>query len=311
LSAVTAIDPHDAAVKLRGEVGRDQHGALCVHAPGPGHKDPLDRSMSVALSDRYPEGFLVFGHAKEGFAELRDYVRAVCGLPPRSSARMARTPWKPPAPPHGAPDRPQRPGWLRLWRQGLDPAGTPVELYLRRRGVSLPDAGAGVIRWSPRCPFGDRRSGVMLALVRSIETDQPVAVHRTEIMPPGATEVVLKPQRMALGPVRAATIKLCENEEVSTCLGVGEGIETTLSMRLVPGLAATPIWALIDAGHLQEFPVLQGIKGLIIAIDNDRSRRGDEAAAVVTERYRRAGAEVTHVRPPKVGDDLNDLVRRS
>jgi hypothetical protein len=64
------IDPADIARALGGErSGRDT--ILC---PGPGHS-PRDRSLSVRLDPRAPDGFLIYSHAGDDWRECRDYVR--------------------------------------------------------------------------------------------------------------------------------------------------------------------------------------------------------------------------------------------
>ena len=58
-----------------------------------------------------------------------------------------------------------------------------MERYLRNRGPTLPPEAAGeAIRYHSACPFGH---GVtvpcMVALVRDVRTDAPVAIHRTAL----------------------------------------------------------------------------------------------------------------------------------
>jgi putative DNA primase/helicase len=60
---------------LGGEVSGGQ--VLC---PGPGHSS-IDRSLSVLLDPRAPDGFVVNSFAKDNEIECRDYVRAKVGLP--------------------------------------------------------------------------------------------------------------------------------------------------------------------------------------------------------------------------------------
>src|ERR1700683_60799 len=66
----------ELANALGGEVSGDQ-----VIAPGPGHS-PKDRSLSVKLDDKSPEGFVVFSFAGDDEIECRDYVREKARLPP-------------------------------------------------------------------------------------------------------------------------------------------------------------------------------------------------------------------------------------
>jgi Toprim domain len=92
-------------------------------------------------------------------------------------------------------------------------------------------------------------------------------------------------------------------------LGVAEGLETALSMRLLPEFGATALWALVDAHNLESFPVMNGLVCLFIAVDNDLSGTGNKASNTLAQRYLAAGIEVVTLRPRKIGNDLNDVVR--
>jgi hypothetical protein len=54
-----------------------------VHAPGPGHRR-VDRSLSVKIDARAPDGLLIFSFAGEGLPRCRDYVRTRLGLDSKS-----------------------------------------------------------------------------------------------------------------------------------------------------------------------------------------------------------------------------------
>ncbi len=75
---------------------------------------------------------------------------------------------------------------LRAWAEATDPRGTPVEIYLRSRGLELPDETAGeAIRYHAHCAFGAERHPAMVCLVRNIVTNEPQAIHRTALGPDG------------------------------------------------------------------------------------------------------------------------------
>jgi hypothetical protein len=196
----------------------------------------------------------------------------------------------------------------RLWREAVNPMGTPVEVYLQRREVTLPGGVAGdAIKFHPSCKFGLKRVPCMLALVRNIRTDVPQAIHRTALDRAGNKISLGGNDRMSLGPVADGAVKLTDDAEVSTCLGIGEGIESTLSLRLIPEFGASPVWSLLTAGGIKAFRVLPGIECLWIAVDHDAA--GERAAATCAQRWTAAGQEVFRVRPEISGDDLNDLIK--
>src|SRR5262249_57293751 len=86
---------------------------------------------------------------------------------------------------------------------------------------------------------------------------------------------------MSLGPMRGCVIRLWPDEDVTTKLVIGEGVETTLSVATgLPSRDGTmfrPAWAAASAGNLEDFPVLPGIEVLTIAADNDANGCGQHA----------------------------------
>ena len=199
---------------------------------------------------------------------------------------------------------------LAIWGEAVDPRGTAVELYLAGRALALTDEIAGeVIRYHPACPFTKgHRTPAMVALVRDLLTDEPKAIHRTALTLDGRKAEVSGVSRLAYGPLAGAAVKLTPDEAVTTYLGLGEGIETTLSMRLLPEFGASPVWSLTTAGGIAAFPVLAGIEALWIAVDHDPA--GLKAAETCAERWQDAGREVFLVKPKAARSDLNDVVNR-
>lgn len=194
---------------------------------------------------------------------------------------------------------------LRIWREAQDPRGTIVETYLRSRRLSLPNEAAGeAIRFHSACLFGTVRVPAMVALVRDVVTNEPKAIHRTALTADGHKATIDGVSRLSLGPVGSGAVKLTPDENVTLCLGIGEGIETTLSMQLVPEFSASPVWALLSAGQVERFPVLAGIEALWVAVDRDDA--GKRAASACAERWRRAGREVFLVEPTEL-NDLNNV----
>jgi hypothetical protein len=193
-----------------------------------------------------------------------------------------------------------------LWRAAVPIAGTLAETYLGGRGLDFPDPAGRALRFHPRCPFGP---GVthpcLVGLFRSLITDEPVGIHRTALDPDGH-----KIDRMALGRVGGAAIKLSSNDKVEHGLVVGEGVETTIA-GMAMGFA--PTWALGFAGTIRSFPVLGGVDVLTILVDHDNPDRngrqaGHEAARECAERWMSGGREVRCVVPRRLGADMADLV---
>jgi putative DNA primase/helicase len=197
---------------------------------------------------------------------------------------------------------------LELWDAAEPFRGSPAELYLRHsRGIGdwldgfrlLDEA----LRFHPDCPFGDKRLPCMVALVRDVQTNVPVAVHRTALT---ADRYPKRIDRMSLGPTGGGAIKLSADNEVQFDLLIGEGIETVLSAS--KQLKVRPAWSLIDRNGVARFPALQGIEGVTVAVDNDASGDGQRAAAECVSRLTSSGVDVYAVKPTFVGD-FNDVIR--
>jgi putative DNA primase/helicase len=195
---------------------------------------------------------------------------------------------------------------LRIWEEAHDPRGTAVQTYLQSRKLPLPDDTVGeAIRFHPACPFAGERTPAMVCLVRDVVTNEPKAIHRTALTQDGQKREIRGLSRLSLGPVSGGAIKLTLDENVTTCLGVGEGVETTLKLHSMPEYGPSPIWSLISASGVKHLPVLAGIESLWIAVDNDPPGIG--AARSTAHRWRASGAEVVLITPSAPGADLNDL----
>lgn len=287
---------------LGGEVSGSE-----VLAPAPGHSR-RDRGLSVRIDPRAPGGILVHLFNPGDPLVAKDYVRERLGLagclPDEHSVIGSSSSDDLPTPSDSA--RTDRA--LALWQEAQGPRGTPVELYLAHRGLELPQEAAGAaIRWHPACPFRGQRTGAMMALARDVVTDEPKAVHRTALSHDGNKVTIEGKDRLALGPIAGGAVKLTPDADAGLALGIGEGIESTLSLRLAPESGTTPVWSLLSAGGIDRFPVLKGIEALWIAVDHDDA--GLRAARACASRWKAAGAEAYLVTPRAPRADLNDLVR--
>jgi putative DNA primase/helicase len=145
---------------------------------------------------------------------------------------------------------------LELWRHAIAPRGTPVEAYLQSRALQLPPDPARVIRFHHFCPFGKARLPCMLALVRNIRSNEAQAIVRTAFNADGSAQKNArgKTARLSLGPVHGGAIMLSPPEEIGWCLGVAEGMETALSIPLLPEAGPMPVWSLTGIGGYSWLP---------------------------------------------------------
>lgn len=293
------MDLRSAAHALGGEVvGRS---ILC---PGPGHSRQ-DRSLSILFNASAPGGFTLHSHAGDEFGLCRDYVRDRLGGGAEYSA---------PYPPtikhddvgHG-PTLDHAALALRIWREAQPAVGSPVEVYLASRGLALPADANEVIRFAPACPFAGTRTPAMVALVRNVITNEPQAIHRTALTLDGRKAIVNGRDRLALGGLRGGAVKLTADAEVTLCLGIGEGVESTLSLQGLSEFGErTPVWALLNASGVSGFMPLPGIESLWVAVDHDPA--GEKAATTCAGRWRFAGKETFLIKSAMPGADLNDIV---
>lgn len=274
---------HALAQRLGGEVsGAD------IHLPGPGHS-PKDRSLSLRVSDR---GFILHSFAGDPWQECRDYVESLAGgHPVMFDAR-----------PQEVPQTDKKAKALSIWAESQPWQGSLVETYLNRRGVALPSDCADV-RFNPSCYMGREMVPAMVALVRSVSTREPLAIHRTHLNLDGSKGRL---DRMALGQMADGVVMLTPYTRVWMDLGIGEGIETALSLRKLPDLEDLPVWASLNAGQLAKFH-LANIDDLVIAVDHDPA--GIRAADTCAQRAADHGTNVTLITPTNLKTDLNDLVR--
>lgn len=185
--------------------------------------------------------------------------------------------------------------------------GNPIVRYLINRGLE------GILRDPPRdlrLHPGMTYSTVidkerkyfgkwptMLALMRT-PRGLPVNVHRTFLSPEGTKapvpgDEIKKPMRSPFeGASRGAAIRLYPAN--GPVLGVGEGIETMLAVRLLRS-SVTPVWSCANASLLAKFEVpenvLEHLRQLQIYADNDLPEKnkdrgvGEIRARELRDRY--------------------------
>jgi len=258
----------------------------------PGHS-AADRSLAVR--PKRPDDFLVHSFAGDDPADCLIYVRRRLGV------TRDRRDWPQPAK-----------HWHAIWHEAAHPRGTLVEKYLASRSLQLPaEAANEALRFHPCCPFGRTTTPAMVALVRDIRSNEPIGIHRTALDSSGrkrALDAFGKGKcadRLALGQIKGGAVKLTPDEDVTTGLAIGEGIETALSLTCLPDWGG-PVWACLCADNLAAYPVLGGIDALVVAADHDDA--GRNAVRQVIRRWHEAGRETLVIEPDEHGTDLNDIL---
>lgn len=159
-------------------------------------------------------------------------------------------------------------------RLGQSASGTPVELYLRNRGLTLPVPDS--LRYAAKLPYWDaetRTESFHPGMLADVATADGMirSVHRTYLTAEGKKAAMEEPKKVMspIGTISGGAIQLYEALE-NEWLCVAEGIETSLAVRSALGL---PVWATVSATMMaklsHEMWANTNIKGLLIWADLD------------------------------------------
>ena len=188
---------------------------------------------------------------------------------------------------------------LKIWREAGPVDGTPVDDYLRNRGITIPTPPT--IKHHPNLiysPTGNHFHGMVAAIQA---TDRRiVAIHRTYLLADGRKAQIDR-QRMMLGPCGGNTVRLAA---AGPKLALSEGIENGLSFMEATGI---PTWAALSAGNLSMVTIPDDVRELVIVADGEDA--GREAANQTADRWIREGLKVRIV---DFGDgfDANNIFQR-
>ena len=292
---------HDIAQTLNGEViARNQ-----IAFPTLGHSDK-DRGTIATFDAHYPDGVLINSINGGDWREERDRVKLAAGIKfdPRKdiTTKMSEAPKS-----FGVNYSALGKGnWEKVWNDAQDWRRSRIEGYLQIRGILhyLPNDFAD-IRYHKTCPYGSmNRTPCMLTLIRDLKSGRPIGIQRTPIDGKGHK----CGDRMIMGSAKGA-IMLSDYHDanLSVELGIGEGFETTLSLRkfVNPNL---PIWAMISAPNLPNLPVIDVVKRLYIAVDNDDAGRNHSSTVAKIWSSKQPLTEI-HFVNSTIGNDLNDQIK--
>ena len=292
------MTPDQLASALHG----DRNGSW-VNIAGPGHRK-RDRSLGIVLDPNAPDGFRTHSLAGDDPATCRAYVKKLlkkiavggsiqvqlgdaCGANPDAQAKIAVA--------------------MEIWHDTQTIKGTLAEIYLHARScvVSSEVMKANVLRHHPLCPFGQYRFPALIALITDAITGEPLGIHRTALRDDGSGKREMpdgsSPKRM-LGSAKRGVVRLYP---VGPHLGSAEGVETALSAAQI---FKTPVWAVLSANGMADFPIVTGVQSLTVFADHDTA--GISAARECRRKYKKAGIGVEVRHPPLIGNDWNDHARK-
>jgi len=183
-----------------------------------------------------------------------------------------------------------------------DPAGR----YLTSRRV-FPASNPVAIRYHPNVSYFDckRRIGAFPAMLARFENDGDFNLQVTYLTDDGRKrdDVPVARKNMQGAMPKGGAVKLFGWRET---LGIAEGVETAIA---AAKMAQVPFWACLSANALCKVEVPDGVRNVIIAVDNDESFTGAKYAYALANRLKVLdGLNVTVKMPPDAGSDWNDVL---
>jgi putative DNA primase/helicase len=272
-----------------------------INIRGPGHSGN-DRSLGIMFDPEAPGGFRVHSLAGDDPSECQAHARA---LIQKLLANGSLTIESDTAETDETGAHSRTKAALAIWNEAQPILGTIAATYLASRNYQLTEAviAADSLRFHPVCPFGHCFFPAMIGLMRDAISADPVGIQRTALQDDGLGKRVLPdrmPPKMMLGPAKHAAVML---QHASKMVGVAEGIETALSASQV---FRVPVWSAMSADGVASFPIVYGIRKLMIFPDHDEA--GLIAAKTCARRHAKGGIEVEIRCPPKMNTDWNDFV---
>ena len=268
-----------------------------------------DKTPSLKIKDG-PDGDVIL-HCFAGCAwrDIKDDLRQRGLLPPLNEPGEQRAKPRPPQKhvaqtggSDGIADENARIEAARkIWYAALPTPGTPVETYLRGRGITAPIPVS--ILYAPS--LRHTPTGMLLpAMVAAIQGPDRLimGIHRTFLRADGRGKVPFIKPKMMLGRCAQGAVRFAK---AGPRLGVGEGIENCLSVLQETGL---PIWAALSTSGVKALILTSCVKEVVLLPDGDEP--GEMAAKEAARRFISEGRAVKIARPPK-GLDFNDVLLES
>jgi hypothetical protein len=286
---------------------------------------------------------------KDAFAEARAFL-GLTNLSPEDRARQAEAAAQAAAQAAArrrqqeaqrAADRARHRKWAEgLWMSAQERiAGTPVEAYLRARGIDLAALGRQprALRYHPACTLVQEMVDGETGEVREVRSQVPAMVAgivngRGEII--GAHRTYLRRSdgiwrkedgpaaKKVLGEVKGGCIRLSSGTGArggkapglnsappGSEVVIAEGIETALSALILrPGIRVV---AAVSLGNMAEVELPGTIARVVLVSDGDSHPQAAAAFDRAVAAHAAKGRTVRVWRSPVAGEDLNDALRRA
>jgi hypothetical protein len=201
---------------------------------------------------------------------------------------------------------------MKSWREAsLFLQDTPLDRYLRQRGIVLTDEEARSLRFSPRLWHWVTKTTwpAMVARV-SFASGADLGVHQTFLKPDGSGKAPLgeRARLFAAGGRAVGGGVWFGSADPTREFIVAEGVETTLSaMRIFNARAGCAALSELGVRRLVLSPEARRVR---IFADHDEGGQGLAAAREAWRRWRNEGREVAVSIAGRVGEDANDVLKR-
>ncbi|MBT3307523.1 MAG: hypothetical protein HN377_13720, partial [Alphaproteobacteria bacterium] len=267
----------------------------------PIHKEKTPSFSLIPNSDR----FICFGCGNSG--DLFDFLKLVEGLDlPEAITFLDEniapsTPIRKPAAPRHTEDQARCTKIARdIWKDSEPAQGTPVERYLRGRGITIPIPRS--IRYHPNLVY--KPSGLMFdAMVVAVQGPDRIGtgIHRTylRVNPDGVHKAGVSNPKKTLGPIGDGAARL---GPAGAVLGLAEGVETALSAMEI---FTIPCWVALGS-RLDRVCLPEEVKEVVLFADNGAA--GTEAAKKAVEVFTNT-RKVSLRCPPDNFEDWNAAIQ--
>ena len=186
----------------------------------------------------------------------------------------------------------------QMWRRAIPASGTPVERYLRGRGITIPiPPSIRYLAAAKHTPTGL----ILPAMIGGVQgvNGTMIGVHRTFLRRDGTGKAGVRTPRMCLGPIAGGAVRLAK---ANGRLAVSEGIETGLSILQATGVST---WAALSAPNMANVILPPDIRDVILGPDGDEA--GATGAQKAAKRFVDEGRAV-RIAPAPEGQDFNDML---
>lgn len=266
---------------LHNTPGRSMYVRLLGPACGPGAAGKWSDAATGEHGDLLDLIALQRGHTR--LSETLEEVRSFLSLP-RMEPGRARTPLT----------RDSSHAARRLFLSSRPVMGTLAQTYLISRGI-LCELPPSALRFhaSCYCRLSEHHPPESWPALIAAVTDAHGAitgVQRTWLSRDGLAKAPFADPRRSLGRLLGNGVRIGSAAEV---LAVGEGIETTLTLRAA--LPELPVIAALSASHLAALHFTPGLKRLYVAVDRDRDGRA--AASRLINRACEANIQAFRLEP--------------